>query len=395
MTVTDATTDPTQVSSANSDDQLPLSDLYIRGFRGLDKLEVPKLGRVTLLTGKNGVGKSTILDGVRMWAERGSPASIHSVLSRHDELVASIGEKDEPFTDVDVSALFFGRHIDIGSKLTIGSTSSDHILALTVDELGEERQQSYVRYRYDTATQGSAILASHFAGARRPLPWVLLNNGDIVKIDGHNPPSNWKIGVVPTEEDDTPCTLIGPGLPDDRLMNDFWFKVALTEDEDKVVDALRMVVGEEVERVALIGHEIGSRPSERRRFVTRIRGFNGRVPLKSYGDGALRVLSVALALANSRDGFLLLDEAENGIHYSIQSDFWRLIFCAAHDLNVQVIATTHSYDCVRGFAQAALENEEVEGRLVQLSSRNGKTYVGELPEKELVIAARQRIEVRG
>ena len=395
MTITKPSHETTKKSVTDSKDRLPLPDLFIQGFRGLGKLEVSKLGRVTLLTGKNGVGKSTILDAVRIWAERGSPASIHSVLSRHDELVASIDEKGEPFTDVDVSALFSGRHIGIGSALTIGTLSADDILELSVDELGDERQESYVRYRYDAATQGSSILASRFAGVRRPLPWVLLNSGDVVKIDGNSPPSYWKIGVDTTEEDDTPCTVIGPGLPDDRLMSDFWFKVALTEDEDKAVDALQMVVGEEVERVALIGHEIGSRAGERRRFVTRTRGFNGRVPLKSYGDGALRILSVALALANSRDGFLLIDEAENGIHYSLQSDFWRLIFRTAHEFNVQVIATTHSYDCVRSFAQAALENEVTEGRLVQLSDRRGKLRAYELPEEELIIAAQQDIEVRG
>ena len=51
---------------------LHLPDLYIEGFRGIDKLSIPRLGRVTLLAGRNSVGKTTVLDAVRVYAARGS-----------------------------------------------------------------------------------------------------------------------------------------------------------------------------------------------------------------------------------------------------------------------------------------------------------------------------------
>ena len=117
-------------------------------------------------------------------------------------------------------------------------------------------------------------------------------------------------------------------------------------------------------------------------------------PLKSLGDGALRIFGIALALANSRDGFLLIDESENGIHHSIQRDFWRMVLQTAQANNVQVLATTHSWDCIKGFAYAAAECEDAEGVLVRLSMRNGDLRAVEYPEDELKIAADQRIEVR-
>ena len=48
-----------------------LSDLQIRGFRGVGELTIPRLGRVTLFAGRNGVGKTTVLDAVRLYAARG------------------------------------------------------------------------------------------------------------------------------------------------------------------------------------------------------------------------------------------------------------------------------------------------------------------------------------
>ena len=106
------------------------------------------------------------------------------------------------------------------------------------------------------------------------------------------------------------------------------------------------------------------------------------------------MLGVALALANSRDGFLLIDEAENGIHHAVQRDFWRMVLQTARDNNVQVLATTHGWDCVRGFAQAATELAAVEGVLVRLERRANRVRAIEYTEDELAVAARDGIEVR-
>ena len=117
------------------------------------------------------------------------------------------------------------------------------------------------------------------------------------------------------------------------------------------------------------------------------------VPLRSLGDGAWRLFGVALALANSRGGFLLIDEAENGIHHSVQKNFWRMVMEAAEANDVQVLATTHSWDCVRGFSQAANELD-TEGKLVRIERDGGKAKAIEYSEEGLSVIAEQGIEVR-
>ena len=61
--------------------------------------------------------------------------------------------------------------------------------------------------------------------------------------------------------------------------------------------------------------------------------------------------------------------------------------------NVQVIATTHSWDCIKGFAQAAIE-EEAEGVAVRLERDEEGLRAVEYSEEALHIAAEQGIEVR-
>ena len=55
---------------------------------------------------------------------------------------------------------------------------------------------------------------------------------------------------------------------------------------------------------------------------------------------------------------------------------------------------THSWDCVRGFAQAAVENEKVKGVLVRLEKEDDGLRAVRYSERRLKIAAEQRIEVR-
>ena len=118
------------------------------------------------------------------------------------------------------------------------------------------------------------------------------------------------------------------------------------------------------------------------------------MPLKSLGDGAVRIFSTALAIANSRDGFFVIDEAENGIHHSVQADFWKMVMKASFENNVQVFATTHSWDCVVGFSHSAVEIEEAEGRLVRVDRLGDQLRIVEYTEEDLQVVTRQQIEVR-
>jgi len=63
--------------------------LKITGFRGFDSLTIPRLGRVTLLAGRNGTGKTTVLDAVRLFAARGRPSVLSDLLQEREELLAA------------------------------------------------------------------------------------------------------------------------------------------------------------------------------------------------------------------------------------------------------------------------------------------------------------------
>ena len=190
------------------------------------------------------------------------------------------------------------------------------------------------------------------------------------------------------------CESLGPDLPGNTDMVRLWDRITLTDSENLPIQALQLILGNPVHRIAAVGDDGPRFGKTGRRMIVRLPGDPTPVPLKSLGDGAIRLFGVALALANSRNGFLLIDEAENGIHYSVQRDYWRMILQTAHKDNVQVVATTHSWDCVKGFARAAMECKDVEGLLIRLERDDDGMRAIEYSEDELRIAAEQGIEVR-
>ena len=90
-------------------------------------------------------------------------------------------------------------------------------------------------------------------------------------------------------------------------------------------------------------------PTERRAIVQAEGHPQPVAPSLTFGDGMNRLFGIALSLANAEGGLLLVDEFENGLHYSVQLDVWRMIFGLSQKLNIQVFATTHSTDTVKAF----------------------------------------------
>ena len=105
------------------------------------------------------------------------------------------------------------------------------------------------------------------------------------------------------DEDEWPsavvCESSGPGVLSSYDMARFWDNVVLTDGEELSIRALRLVLRDRVSRVAVIGEGGRSRYSEgsRRRVVVRLPEAARPVPLRSLGDGAMRMFGVALALA--------------------------------------------------------------------------------------------------
>ena len=381
---------------------LHLPDLYIEGFRGIDNLTIPRLGRVTLLAGKNGIGKSTVLDAVRVYAARGNAATLSDMLRSREEVVTDINEEGDPVSATNAAALFYGRIPSEGTRVSIGSEGSGTLTLTTTLVTDSSPFADIARFSPYVLDGVWYALKATIRKSEWVVPWLFSDEGISVPRTLIRPRplfANRKQAPrrpIGAEESSNPvkCEVLGPGLPNNVMLARLWDN-AVNEGEDGFAkESLEMMFGDVVESVYMVGEARELRSGRRAVVRTASNGFSSVAPLKSLGDGALRLYSVALALMNSKNGFLLIDEAENGLHYSIQRGFWRMVLQTAQANNVQVIATTHSWDCILGFAEAATENKDVEGVLYRLSRKGGPLRAVEYDEEALAITSRQRIEVR-
>lgn len=363
-------------AAPSPDPTLHLPSLVIKNFRGIDELTIPRLGRVTLLAGKNGVGKTTVLDAVRVYAGRGQLHILDDVLVKRGDAFVAANQKDGQYVVADWYALFTDRRNSSEIAISIGSGASSDVL-----QIG---WQSGVRLQSDQPTM---LGPNEFLSGARPSLVMRLGDSKIY------PPYDGDVVSLPST---IPCNTLGPNGATDETVEQYWSEVALTPDEDRALEALNLITAAEVERVAALGPPIStnSKATQPRRMMVKVKGVDYQVPLRSLGDGAMRTYAVALALAKSSGGFLLIDEAENGIHHSVQAKFWKMVLQTAQRNNVQVLATTHSWDCVTGFAQAANELEDVEGLLVRLERPPAGLRVFSYDESRLNAAVKYDIEVR-
>ena len=386
------------MSNSSSNSNIHLPSLYIDGFRGIQQLSVPRLSRVTLITGKNGVGKTTILEAVRTYAERGRLAVLSELLTNRDEITTSTDEDGEDIPVTDFISLFHGRDILLTKKITIGPVGKKSKLKIIATTLTPEEASDLVRIDPDEISENDlrAIEVS-FGKSVHKIPWRILYNTKLHSFYRirRNRWERFSANRSATTPQYIRCLNIGPGLLSNEYMTRFWDDIALTDYEDRAVHAFRKILGINVERIAVVGNGFRAPIKDiTRRILVKVSNHSQPVPLKSLGDGAVRLFSVAMALANSRDGFLVIDEAENGIHHSVQRKYWELILHTAQEFNVQVLATTHSWDCVRGFAQATMHSEEYDGSLYRIEKEKEQTFVIEYTKEEVQAAAEHGIEVR-
>jgi predicted ATP-dependent endonuclease of OLD family len=81
------------------------------------------------------------------------------------------------------------------------------------------------------------------------------------------------------------------------------------------------------------------------------------LPISLYGEAVFKLTDFILRIINEPDSVLLIDEIENGIHYTNQYGLWKMIFELSSVFKVQIFATTHSHEMIQAFVNAGLSDD--------------------------------------
>ena len=197
-------------------------------------------------------------------------------------------------------------------------------------------------------------------------------------------------------EHQRPFALIDSQLAHENDLAQQW-DTAYLDSEEHIVKDILTIFNADITNVIFVQ---SPEKKDERVAVLKIKGKAKAVPLKAMGEGVSRILQIFLSALKAKNGFLLIDEFENGLHYSIQEEVWKKLFKLEKELNIQVFATTHSEDTVKAFCKVAVADKEVDGKLISLgrsakTSNKGQIQAVNFDENQLKRFIDSGMEVRG
>lgn len=276
-----------------------IKTLKIENFRLFQHLEITDLRRVNLFAGKNNCGKTALLEALRIMGAGEDVSVMRYIVEQRGESMLN------PW---DMYDSFFYRP-ELEKKLL---NLKEH-LTFRINEFRCER---------------------HYQGDRNVFYYV----GSHENRQENALTLTFQIQDTKTPRDR--FVYVPFSATEHFPLGFYWDKIALTPREDKVIQILQETLLPNLVRLDV---------QQNNRIMVRLKEEERPVPLKSLGDGAQRMLSLAIALVMAKDNVLLIDEIETGLHYSVLEKIWEILFTYSKELNVQVFATTHSQDALRAF----------------------------------------------
>jgi len=324
-----------------------MDSLTIRNFKSLKFVQVEGLKRCNLIFGMNNAGKSSLLEAIYLMVNAGGSDAIERILGLHGYELTNRAQMSAAVYTHFLKSFYTDRDIMTFYKEPIALTwNNNTTISLQLANMKGDADWSNAEACPDVKAYSVADLA---VNVEKPALLVKLND-DVVRLYGMDEKKNWgreNYEVFPNKYVRTSSMV--------TEANSFLFdRIAMTPYEKDLIEAL-CIIEPRIESVnflknsAIENEIVGG--DQRRPYVV-LKGVANRCALSSMGDGINRILNIVLTLLNCRDGVLLIDEFENGLHYSVQTQLWKMIDQLAERLNVQVFATTHSEDCIRGFVES-------------------------------------------
>ena len=326
----------------------------IENFRLFDQLTVEPLARVNLIAGQNNAGKTALLEALWLLNHPAMPRQALSISAWREsidysrgsfyadlfygfdtEKTISIQGTQEQISDPKVLKIkqqyraqqpLFDLSADLGSEPGYDDAS----------EFDFENELVFDYYEgNNVSSRTSAWLDSEWGpGRRRPM----------LREGGRSPANQISQCVFENSRGRSNTRLLAANLGKAEIEG----TLPLIEDVIRLLEPRlkRLTTIADNRGVPSIYADIGA----------------GRLyPISITGDGTKRILALCLSFLRARRGIILVDEIENGLHYDLLTDVWENLGRLAREFDVQVFATTHSYECIVAANNAfnALESDEL------------------------------------
>lgn len=303
------------------------SEIEITNFRGFDYLKIENLRKLNVFVGANNVGKTSILEAVFMLTGMSNPLISNRVNYLRTLLTNNIDTARYLFHNIDFinKPLLKGRVGNVTRRLTFAPV-------MISDESDTSSNNSFsrsairqVNFDFDTKDEGEFDFHTKL---------VAQNDGSLQQTDASDYKETINALFIPVDKNDSSAAAN--------------FSLLVKRNKKQwVVDALHDFDAS-IESIEALPDGL----------YLKIKDLQELLPIGMAGDGVRRMINIISAIAYENCNIVLIDEIDNGMHYSAHKLMWKVVlqFIAKHD--IQLFVTTHNWDCLLGLRNVMQEHEE-------------------------------------
>jgi len=271
-----------------------LTDIEIKQFKCFSDFKASGFKRVNLIGGKNNIGKTAFIEACYI--------NVHSV--NIDKILTAI-----------INAKYSREFLNIAAN--IDSIDNQRYL----DSIGNYSAKSNLKNIEFAAIKKSGI-KEYKVGVDNNNNVI---NANYLSIDANN---IYNIMYI----DNFGCD--NGGLI--RL-----YQAVQKQDQENQLNYYVHEFDGSIESFKVIGDKPQCKTNGEYRYIT------------EFGDGLRHYISIICAIYACENGYLFIDEIDNGIHYTQLDRLWEIILTLSKKTNCQVFAITHSKEMLESFARVA------------------------------------------
>lgn len=323
-------------------------EIEIGCYRGLQNIVLSELGKMNVIIGENNSGKTSVLEALQLFENSNVLESAISVARKReaqlgvfsygkllpfDMLLYSFPMGDGALKEIDVRAADDEAedcHIGIRANL-----DKDMFMPEDMTEAELKRYNDYCDENgYIRTISGEFLYERRIRRVRNFYFNEIQSRPQIQSEEGR---------VYLRKQ--SKIVYISPmDIYTNKIISASLYKGMLVEEKRRLLELLQLFD----ERI--IGIETGVQYGRPTTFIEM--EDCGLVPISVFGDGLKKVLTLASAVVKTRDGVILIDEFETGIHKHALIQVAKWLAMATERYKVQVFLTTHSDDAIDALVKA-------------------------------------------
>jgi AAA15 family ATPase/GTPase len=323
-----------------------IKSISIENYKGFESFKCENLSLVNLFGGSNNVGKTSILEAIFTFYDRFSPEFLLKPYAWRGLIPPLRAGSEQEFW----LPIFYVRDFDKIIRINIEyyDKSFDELTLSIVKDYHRPistKEMSILPESTDRGTSASSQFALHLEGHSNSE----LTLDSFFFFADKQLQSRRKVALIPNFS--PIARFLSTKTYNSREDSLRYGELMKRNEEHLVLEALK-IIDDRITRI---------NPIPSAEDITILYGGLGptlQLPINYLGDGVLRLLSYVLAILNTPNGFIMIDEVENGFHYTKHEDVWKLLFELAEKYNVQIFTNTHSFEMIRAFNNSCLNMDK-------------------------------------